>query len=230
MSGLSVVIPSKTISNFIPCAEAVRRHEPDARIIAIDDGLENIDWLPRPGLMPCYDIQGEKPFCFARNVNIGINVAGDDDVIVLNDDALLQMPGGFTLLQQAAEAHPEFGIISSTTNVAGNANQYPQSIGLREEVRSVAFICVLLPRRTINAVGFMDPRFGGLTPEGKVIYGYCDNDYCRRVRSAGLKIGIHDGCFVDHGSLRSSFRGDPRRAGDTSAGRELYLAKWGDLN
>jgi len=91
-------------------------------------------------------------------------------------------------------------------------------------------VCVLIPRRTIETVGLLDERFGGLTANGQRIYGWDDNDYCRRVRNAGLKIGIHDGCYVDHGSLKSTFRGDPRAAGDISAGRELYLAKWGDLN
>ena len=54
MNNLSVVIPSKTDSNFLACAEAVRKHEPEARIILIDDrGQMNLDWLPHPDLMPC---------------------------------------------------------------------------------------------------------------------------------------------------------------------------------
>lgn len=229
MKGLSVVIPSKTLSNFLPCAEAVRRHEPEADIVLVDDGLENMDWLPRPDLMPLFAIPGEKPFIFARNVNGGIGFAGDDDVIVLNDDAILETPGGFSLLQQSAQEHPEFGIISATTNVAGNPEQYRRFTGLREASRSVAFVCVLIPRRTIATVGLMDERFGGTMPDGRRIYGFCDNDMCRRVRNAGLKVGIHDGCYVDHGSLRSTFRGDPHASGDISAAQELYLAKWGDL-
>ena len=41
---LSVVIPSKTASNLIPCVQAIRRHEAagDVTIIVIDDG---IDWI-----------------------------------------------------------------------------------------------------------------------------------------------------------------------------------------
>jgi len=229
MNILSIIIPSKTISNLGPCVEAVRRHEPTARIIVIDDGLEGPletwqDWDGKLEIMP-----GIKPFSFARNVNLGIVAAGDDDVIVLNDDALLETPGGLSVLQRAAQEHPGFGLISSTTNITGNPAQRPAGIGLREEPRTVAFICVLLPRRTIESVGPMDEQFGGLTPAGRPIYGFCDNDYCRRVRNAGLKIGIHDGCFVDHGSLRSAFRGDPQAAGDISEAAKLYRAKWGDL-
>lgn len=231
MNRLSVIIPSKTASNLIPCMKAVQRYERDVRIIVIDDGLdENPQYFRELDDLHIDVVFGEKPFCFSRNVNIGIRAAEEADIIVLNDDATLETPGGFSLLQQAAEEHPEYGILSATTNVAGNPEQYRRVTGLRDASRSVAFVCILIPRRTIDTVGFMDERFGGTAPDGRRIYGYCDNDYCRRVRNAGFKVGVHDGCFVDHGSLRSTFRGDPHASGDISAAQELYLAKWGDLS
>lgn len=261
MNGLSIVIPSKNFANLRRCVEALDENhfpppkadtsqielldtmnspgEENAKLIVVDDGLAETGYCPESSayengafLDGATILPGLKPFCFPRNCNIGIRSAGTHDVILLNDDALLQTHGGFTLMQKAAEEHPEFGIVSATTNNAGNRSQYPQGIGLREEPRVVAFVCVFIPRRTIDAVGLMDERFGGFMtpPDGRRIYGWCDNDYCRRIREAGLKIGIHDGCFVDHGSLTSSFRGDPRAAGDISAGAELYQQKWGDRN
>lgn len=234
---LSVVIPSKTASNFNVCAQAVRECEPDARIVLVDDGIDPSAMTFTPQLNPFTLICGAKPFCFSKNVNLGILAtrilyAGEfsDNIVVLNDDAILKTDGGFTLLQQAAEEHPEYGIISATTNVAGNPEQYPRGVGLRTSATTVAFVCVLIPRRTIDRVGLLDERFGGNTPDGRRIYGWDDNDYCRRVREAGLMIGIHDGCFVDHGSLQSTFRGHPHAAGNIEAGAEIYRAKWGDLN
>lgn len=218
-SGLTVIIPSRTLSNFLPCVEAVRRHEPEARIVLIDDGIENMDWLPRADLMPCYGIKGEKPFIFSRNVNAGIRFAGRDDVIILNDDALLKTDAGFTLLQQEAARHPDFGIIAATTNAVGNRNQLPHGIGLREDPRQVCFVAVFIPRAALDTVGYLDERF--------TAYGFEDDDFCYRVRRAGLKIGIHDGCFVDHASLRSTFRGDPLTSAKLDGGRAIFENKWG---
>lgn len=214
---LSVIIPSKNTQNLIPCMEAVRRGEPDARIVVIDDGLD-LSWLPRPDLMPAYGIAGVKPFVYARNVNLGIQYAASDDVVLLNDDALLQSHGGFTLLQQCVRASPEFGIIAAATNVSGNPNQQYQGIGLRED-EMVCFVAVYLPRTTIDRVGLLDERF--------VHYGWEDNDYCRRVLQAGLRVGIHDHCQVDHGSLVSTFRGSARGQTDLSANRAIFEQKWG---
>jgi glycosyltransferase involved in cell wall biosynthesis len=221
----SVIIPSKTDANLGACVRAIRTAGETCRVIVVDDFEgekrfllscdEPVDWQ-----------EGVKPFIFARNMNIGIRAAGDDDVILLNDDALLQKPHGFTAMQRAGKAAlGMYGVISAVTNLAGNPAQQPQRSPpgtIRNEPRTVAFVCVLISRLAIKSVGLLDERF--------TAYGWEDNDYCRRVRNAGGKIGIFDGCFVDHGSLRSTFRGNPRAAGDIAAGAEIYRSKWGDLS
>jgi glycosyltransferase involved in cell wall biosynthesis len=216
--GISVIIPSKTASNLIPCVEAVRTHEPGARIIVVDDG---VDWASAsPRVEPIFQVVGERPFVYARNCNLGIKAAGDDDVVLLNDDALLQTVGGFSVLQKAAEEHPEYGVIAAACSNVGNRNQRPQGhYRLHDDPRMVCFVCVLIPRRTLDMVGLLDERFTG--------YGHEDDDYCYRVRRAGLKIGIHDGCYCDHGKLRSTFRGAPGAGGDLRVGRQIFIDKWG---
>lgn len=223
---LSVIIPSKSAANLVPCVEAVRKQESGARIIVINDGLE-LSWEPARvrGDSRLFILEGKKPFCFAANVNIGITEAAPDDVLILNDDALLETPGGFSLLQRAAQENPEYGLIASTCNNVGNRNQWPAknreypAPGLRDEPRMVCFVAVLILRRTIDAVGMLDERFVG--------YGLDDDDYSVRVRQAGLKIGIHDGCYVDHGSLTSSYRGGPAAGGDYRPNLKLFIEKYG---
>ncbi len=212
----------------------MRKHESDARIIWVDDRLLS---GPADGRavereqIPDLTVEGERPFIFARNVNLGIKAAGDDDVIVLGDDALLETPGGFTAMQRTAEEFPEFGVIASTCNNTGNRNQWrgaslkygakavSGSDVLREDPRMVCFICVLIPRRTIKKVGLLDERF--------VDYGCDDDDYCKQVIWSGLKIGIYDGCYVDHGSLKSSFRGEAGAGGDFQPNLRRFISKWG---
>lgn len=211
----TVVIPSKNASNLGLCSLSVFEHEPAARIIVVDDGLPSDLFLAKPAEF----IPGLKPFVFARNCNIGIRAAGNDDVILLNDDALMKTPGGFTALAAVAAEHPEYGVISAVTNSAGNPGQFRKNIGLREEARMVCFVCVYIPRTTIERVGLLDERY--------VDYGMDDDDYCFSVRAAGLKIGIFDGCFVDHLSLKSSFRGEARAGGNFLPNLARFKQKWG---
>jgi len=41
------------------------------------------------------------------------------------------------------------------------------------------------------------------------------------------KVGVHDGCFVDHGSLTSSFRGKPQNQLSFQQNAGLFRQKWG---
>jgi len=191
----TVIIPSRDVSNLVACVDAIHRNTRGQRLIVIDDGLDLIPWPV--SLDGSTILKGEKPFIFSRNCNLGIK-ACDGDVILLNDDAMLETSGGFELLSEASKANPQFGVISAVTNLVGNQAQRPQGKGLREEARMVCFVCVYIPRRTIETVGLLDEEFIG--------YGFEDDSYCLRVRRAGLKIGIFDDCFVDHNSLKSTFR------------------------
>jgi GT2 family glycosyltransferase len=217
MGNLSIIIPSRNRTNLEKCIRAVRNAGETCMIVIIDDGME--PWPnPPEELEPLALRAGRKPFIFARNINLGIELAVRQDVVLLNDDALLQTPGGFALLQKAAAENPEYGLIAAACNNVGNENQFPQGIGLREDPRMVCFVAVLIPRRTIDLVGLLDEAFVG--------YGCEDDDYSLRVRNAGLKIGIHDGCFVDHRNLPSTFRGSATAGGNYSANLQIFKSKW----
>lgn len=202
MRSLTVVIPSRNAINLSACAVAARHFGSNVRLLVIDDGLE---YWPNDVTM----LLGNSPFCFAANVNLAIRHRCDDDVILLNDDALLRTPGGFTAMQVAAEMHPEYGILSAAVIGPSNSPEhkprpYAAWWGPRQAAgKMVPFVCVLIPRRTIQTIGLLEERFGG-------VYGGEDDDYCYRVREAGQKIGIFDGCVVDHSQLKSTFRPDGR--------------------
>lgn len=222
---IAVVIPSKNVNNIVPCVAAVRRNDPSCSIVIVDDG---IDWSDAPDGMPPgrpsdMIVQGRKPFVFSRNVNFGIRTAlacGAEGTVVLNDDAILLTRGGFSTLAITATLHPEYGVISAACNNVGNPNQWNRGTRrLREEPRMVCFVCVYIPRTTIERVGYLDERY--------VDYGMDDDDYCWSVRKAGLRIGIHDGCMVDHGSLISTYRGDPRTPADYMPNLKRFKEKWG---
>ncbi|HEV8189448.1 MAG TPA: hypothetical protein VGP83_16965 [Pyrinomonadaceae bacterium] len=217
MSDLTVVIPSRSMSNLIPCMDAVRQHD-DCEIIVVWDRSKENDWSP-----PRSDFYRVREvfldFIYARNCNFGMLSSGNNDVILLNDDALLETMGGFSAMQQVAREHLDYGIIGAVTNVTGQPLQKPRGWGLRE-VPHFAFVCVLIPRRTIARVGMLDERYC-------LDYGVEDRDYCESVRAGGLKCGVFDHCYVDHASLSSTFRGDPLASRSYAQNWALYLKKWG---
>ncbi len=193
-------------------------------------GLESV---PSPLGHSVYRVEGKQPFCFSEAINTGIRMAGEDSVCCLNDDALLKTPGGFTGMRLALDAYnakagegEQIGIVASSCNNVGNTNQHRHRYELGCEIRIepwvLCFICVLIPRSTIDSVGVMDCQF--------TAYGCEDNDLCLRIQKAGMKLGICDACFVDHHSLKSSFRApSPTNSspGDFRPNLKLFIEKWG---
>jgi GT2 family glycosyltransferase len=227
LNPFAVVVLSKNPRNLIACCDAAwTREDTRTPIVIVDDGLE-----PNEDHRRSFDrwdaercpiwVKGKKPFCYSVNANIGIRKVPNHDVILLNDDALLKSIGGFSELARAANDRSDLGLISATMNNVGNPNQLPRKIGLRREARMVCFVCVYIPRRTINLIGLLDEDFK--------CYSHQDDDYCVRVRKAGLGIGIHDGCYVDHGSLQSTFRG-PGGTAELQTGARIFKEKWGAEN
>jgi GT2 family glycosyltransferase len=215
-----IVILSARASNLVSCIQSVLKNEPDFppdHIIVVDDGARA---KAEPLLPQVKWVSGIKPFIFARNANIGIDEAASD-VILLNDDAQLVTPRGFTLLATQVNARPNLGICSPGIHgVIGNANQRVSGRGFfRSEANSLAFVCVYITRSAIEKIGPLDERFVG--------YGFEDNDYCSRARAAGYELGIWDGCVINHtGALPSTFRTRSDLSKLFYQNRNLFTEKW----
>lgn len=216
----SVVILSAHAPNLLASVQSVLTNEPElapTHILVVDDGARHGAEAHLPGIRW---VPGKKPFVYARNANLGIRASGTD-VILLNDDARLMTPRGFTLLAQQVEANPEIGVCSAgVLGIVGNANQLASNRNeLRTEARTLAFVCVYLRTSVYERVGPLDERFTG--------YGFEDNDYCARVLAAGLRLGVWDGCIVDHsGSLPSTFRTQPHINTLLERNQRLFRQKW----
>lgn len=224
----SVIIPSKNAGNLIPCVSSIWDNEvsiggplPGNEVIVVDDGIDYLKFRERyPGCFAPVSkwVEGVQPFIFSRNINLGIAAAGENDVILLNDDTILRTNEGFSLLSSVAKSAPEYGVVSAACNNATPWQAPAGSKSIREVERVVSFVCVFISRETINKIGLLDERF--------TEYGWEDNDYCHRVELAGLKLGVFDGCVIDH-CLDSTFRGG-QQARDIAPGARIYHNKWGD--
>lgn len=241
MNPLTIIIPSRNMDNLRVSVPAVRKLEPHARVIVVDDGVSWRD-VP-PEFRGVEVIGGDSPFVFARNVNLGLRAAGEADCVVLNDDAVLETAGGFSIMQAAADTDIRVGIIGAVTNLTGQPLQRRvRNVAIEETAREVpgyglravehiAFVCVLIPLRTRRKIAELTPEVPqlteGLLDERYVLYGSDDLDYCMQCERVALCVCVHDACYVNHGSLNSSYRGLPTAAGDIWPNHRLLRQKWG---
>lgn len=224
----TIIIPSKNDVNLYACMKRLREMGERGGVIVVDDGLHD---APADDVTPWMLVNGDKPFIFSRNVNIGIREAGRNDVVLLNDDALLGTWQGFNSLARQIGSHPEYGAVCPGFNLGGCrhtnlVNQQRQHIA--NEPTMLIFACCYIPRTTIDRVGLLDERFGlNAGGPGARGYGLEDDDYSLRIRQAGLKLGVYDGVIVNHTTLRSTFRHDPEHPADVRMHEELFRQKHG---
>jgi hypothetical protein len=86
----SVVIPSRTSDNIDHCVQALRDRGDNCQVIGIDDGLNRLS-------LDCTYIPGVQQFVWARNVNLELIEAHENDVIICGDDTRLLTPSGLTI-------------------------------------------------------------------------------------------------------------------------------------
>lgn len=203
---IRAIVPTRTDDYARLLLESMERSEPaSARHVTFaDNGLS--ESLRARWWMAEYCSVPSAPFCFAQAINMAVDKSQPDtcDLLILNDDTEIVTDYWKTRAEHllGSPAVVDFGMISlSIEGGVGNPQQQLNPVDklLAPEARlrcfetdkTVAFIAVLIRRAAWNKVGPMDERFVG--------YGFEDDDYCRRMRNAGWKVGITPRLVVRHG-------------------------------
>ena len=176
-----IVTLSKFPDVFEGLSESVELHEPGRKVVVFSGDAH--DHLERAAV-GWEQVCGVEPFVFARNANLGIRAAAPSDVLLINDDCRLTGPL-VAELERLSRENPEFGLIApQVRGGVGNRFQREQwrPSDLTVSTERLAFVCVFIPRSTLDLVGLLDERF--------VHYGLDDDDYCLRARRVGLKIEV----------------------------------------
>lgn len=226
---LALVVPTKTdylLYRLLNSLWQTHTSLDGFEIHIIDDGLRE---RPFADHSTVHYIAGAKPFCYARNVNLGIRAATlDTDIVLLNDDTFFATENALLKLAKAAHTYPNVGIVSPVFNrFERNPRQRwgcldPMSGLWLESQMPVTFAAAYLRRDVLQGVGLLDERFTG--------YGYEDNDYCLRAWRAGYKTGILPSVIIMHGDSSGrasmSFRSQDHFAELFRENRRRFVAKW----
>jgi GT2 family glycosyltransferase len=153
-------------------------------------------------------ILNKKNYGFAKGNNIGLKKATGDYLILLNNDILVT-PGWMNRLVFHCQKQ-NVGLVGPVTNSIGNeakidiiydpkntkdletkAKIYTTSHwGETLNLRNLAAFCWIMSRETYKKIGDLDEKFGRGMFE--------DDDYCIRVKQAGLDILCADDVFIHH--------------------------------
>ena len=208
----TIVVPSRYPDIFEGCRSNLAQYAPSAPKLLVRDG----DSLGDPEGWKV--IQGPPgAFCYARNVNLGIQ-ACSGDVLLMNDDCRFTQAGTLHTLGSLLITHPGVGILSP--NVEGVANGvFCSGQPVQETKGYLSFVCVLIRRALIDKIGLLDEKYTG--------YGSEDVDYCRRAQHAGFTLAITSLATVSHKHCSSSYSREHALELKRAESARLYIEKWG---
>lgn len=173
---------------------------------------------------------------FAAANNQGLAVAHGEYLVLLNNDTEVT-PGWLRTLMNHLRRNPSLGLIGPVTNNIGNEARIRLRYGSSEEmrrkaraytlqhlgetfpIRTLAFFCVMMPRRVYEQVGPLDEAYG--------LGFFEDDDYCRRIEQAGWRLECAEDVFIHHHLSASFNKLGKGRQELLEHNRKIYEAKWG---
>jgi GT2 family glycosyltransferase/glycosyltransferase involved in cell wall biosynthesis len=183
-------------------------------------------------------IENETNLGFPAAVNQGITASLGDYALILNNDTIVTA-GWLEGLLEAAEEDESVGLTGPVSNsVSGVQIDREAAYSTIEEMHKyaaavrgknrnerfafprIAFLCALIKRKVVNAIGGLDERFSPGNFE--------DDDFCLRAQLAGFKTVINKGVFIHHfGSKSFKAGGEQEYAERLRVNGEKFAEKWG---
>ena len=216
--GVSVVVPAYNAPEELSvCLRSVLRHTPaDVRIIVIDDASPDSrvqDVLGKYQTEPRLETyRNEKNLGYTRTINRGIELAGRDDVVLLNSDTEVT-PRWLSNLRLACYSSDRVGTATAMSNNAGafsvpkigEANEIPPWLTLDQYGRAISRsakrtypetptgngFCLYIRRACLDDTGMFDVE---AFPRG---YGE-ENDFCLRAGQTGWRHVVDDATIIRH--------------------------------
>lgn len=244
---VSIIIVSYRNLDYLKlCLEGIwaKTDWPNYEVIVVDNGsgADVVAYLEacqhtQPRLRVIYNA-GNTGFAFANNQGLVLAQASDY-VVLLNNDTVVTA-GWLSGLIRHLAGDPSLGMVGPVTGWASNEARIPISYeaslaGLESfastntrahaheirDVRTLDMFCVALRRDVVEKIGPLDEGFGLGTFE--------DDDYARRFRQAGYRLGCARDVFVHHWGW-ASFGQMEQAEYDRlfEANRRRFEEKWGE--
>ncbi|MBZ0182679.1 MAG: TDP-N-acetylfucosamine:lipid II N-acetylfucosaminyltransferase [Melioribacteraceae bacterium] len=239
MSVSIILVTYNQIEYTLKCIESIERFTTiDYEIILIDNDSKDNTTSVLKNKKKITLIQNKENLGFPKAVNIGINAASSNNILILNNDTIVS-ENWLSRMIEVAESDPQIGIVGPVSNMVSgiqldkNAkynsikemHKYAAKIAIEnkgkiQEFPRVAFLCTLIKKEVIDKIGGLDERFSPGNFE--------DDDFCLRAQIAGYKTVIAKDVFIHHyGSKSFTADGLDKYKERLEINKQIFVNKWG---
>ena len=203
---------------------------PDTAIIVVDNASTDGScefFARRPGLRV---ITNQKNLGCSAAWNQGVAAAGSATwKVVINNDVIVA-PGftqgllGFASDRACEIVSPAMGEGELDYDFAAFSGDFLSKMGTMTRLGTASGVCFMVHQRVFQAIGVFDARLGQA--------GYEDEDFFRRARAAGFRLGITGRAYLHHfGSVtQKELKSELGMPGSAYLGNRDYFRKKHGLN
>ncbi|PLR90838.1 glycosyltransferase [Bacillus sp. T33-2] len=220
------------------CIESIRKYttNQEYEIIVVDNESTDgtVKWLKQQtSLIVQYNLENVG---FPKGCNQGIQLATGDNILLLNNDVIVTENWLENLLS-ALYADEKTGAVGPLTNSAAYYTSIPVTYTTIEEMHNFAKdfnvsnhdlweerlkligFCLLIKKKALDEVGFLDERF---TPGN-----FEDDDISIRLRKGGYNLLLCHDTFIHHFGSVSWKENLNNYSSILSTNEQLFMDKWG---
>lgn len=216
---LSVIIPIKDQKDLTQvCIDSLKKYTKDYELIIIDDG-STIKFKNYSDNKNIKILRNGVSFGYTRSVNIGIQKATGDYIVIANNDIVFT-PNWSERMIKHFEKNCDLGVLGPVTNKVNGEQSidYNTDNTTFQYADRLVFFLVMIKKEVFSKIGVLDERF---SPGGQE-----DTDFCFRARNNNYKVGIARNVFIYHyGSLtfRDKFKNNINKSMEYSKSRVKLL-------
>jgi O-antigen biosynthesis protein len=191
-----IIIPAYNQSQYtVSCLRSIRNCTIDYRIVLIDNGSDTKELAVVESELdnhPHLLVRNRRNLGFVKAINQGLALATTPYLVLLNNDTQvtshwlekLKFP-----LEKEVRAGA-CGPITTSPECWQGREKLENGYRVLPASAMLAFFCVMLKKRAVDEVGFLDESFGvGLAD---------DDDYCCRLKRAGYVLTLAQNLLIPH--------------------------------
>ena len=239
---VSIIIPAFNQLKYSKlCIEAIIKNTKDVnyRLILVDNGSTDDTYKFFSIVKNAIIIHSDINLGFSGGVNLGLEMVEDEDVVILNNDAVVS-PGWLSNMLNNLHKHDDIGmvvplanninshsdqLISNSTdyllnNLDDMMNTLKDKKGVMQNCIYIVGFCMVIKNAAYKAVGKFDENFGRGNGE--------DDDYALRIVLAGYRVHICKDTYIFHfGSMTIKVIGKDASKGGINPDTDKILdSKW----
>jgi len=236
---VTIIILARNLWEYtLQCIESIQEYtEVPYRILIVDNASSDKTVEALRVRVEVLHIENTANIGFAAGVNVALEIVHTPYFVLLNNDTIVTQ-GWLSKMIRLIDKEKDLVLLGPMSNNVSGPQRVPEvpysdiksmhafardwgKLGANriQEFHRIVFFCALFKTGVLNKVGYLDEIFD--------LGNFEDDDYCLRIKKAGLKAAYAEGVFIHHHGSTTFKNENIDFMKSIQTNKALFEKKWG---